>query len=146
MQISDHQTGGTVTANTRYAKEGTEIVLTVVPEDGYALKSLRVNGKAVEVDEDLTYTFTLERNTRVVARVYQDRAGDNGNGGGSDRDSDDSYGIGSSKAGGAAPSYAVSGAWSRDGRQVELLCGKRGADGFQMGMHPLERLLRVVLL
>lgn len=115
VQISDHQTGGTVTANTRYAKEGTEIVLTVVPEDGYALKSLRVNGKAVEVDEDLTYTFTLERNTRVVAVFTRTGAGDNGNGGGSD--SDDSYGIGSSKAGGAAPSYAVSGAWSEtDGK------------------------------
>lgn len=117
VQISDNQTGGTVTANTRYAKEGTEIVITVTPEDGYALKSLRVNGKVVEVDEDLTYTFTLERNTRVVAVFSKIDSGNHGNGGGSDSDDDDSYSTGSYKAGSAAPSYAVSGTWSEaDGK------------------------------
>ena len=39
-------------------KEGNSLVITAAPNDGYMVKTLTVNGKAVQIGEDNTYTVT----------------------------------------------------------------------------------------
>ncbi len=115
--------GGKIVSSTYYAKAGTEVLLTAVPDEGYTLKTLKVNGRTVEVDEDLTYSFTLERNTGVTAvfekvkeAEEEESRGDRNDGGSS---SDNTV---------ARPSYAVDGTWSEKDGQWYLI----GKDGVPM--------------
>lgn len=122
--IAPEMLGGTVTASTRYAKEGTEVVLTAVPDKGYALNALKLNGRTVEPEDDLTYTFTLSRNTNVTAS-FTKQTQDEGDG--DDKPSGDISGNTSGGGSGSSdgniggrqerPSYAVDGNWRAEGGQ-----------------------------
>ena len=66
---------GTVTANPAAAKAGTEVTLTVTPEEGYQVGEVTVTdrfGDAVEVTEnpDGTYTFTMPNGQVKVAVTF----------------------------------------------------------------------------
>ena len=50
--------GGTVTPGTASYAEGTEVTLTVTPDEGYQVKSVTLNGTAVEFTNG-AYTFTI---------------------------------------------------------------------------------------
>ncbi len=67
VKIPSDLIGGTVTASSSYAKEGTEITLKAVPKEGFDLATMKVNGKAVEVDKNLEYRFVLEEDVTVTA-------------------------------------------------------------------------------
>lgn len=99
-------TGGSLKLSSSYAPEGTEITVTAIPDGGYELRALKVNGRTVTADEDLSYTFELKRDTAVTA-VFARISSGSGSSGGDDSD----IGIFSQAA---APSYAVSGSWSSD--------------------------------
>lgn len=47
--------------------DGTEVTVTASPDDGYELESLTVNGNAVEVDAEGTYTFNIQADTEMTA-------------------------------------------------------------------------------
>ena len=51
VKIPSDLIGGTVTASSSYAKEGTEITLKAVPKEGFDLATMKVNGKAVDAPE-----------------------------------------------------------------------------------------------
>ena len=57
--------GGTAEVDKTEAKKGEEVVLTVVPADGFEIALVRVNGKDVELDENGQYTFVVEGNTVI---------------------------------------------------------------------------------
>lgn len=140
--------GGQILVSSTYAKEGTEIVVTAIPDEGYLLYQLKVDGRKVEVDEDNQYAFTLSGNTRISAIFKLDpnqdddddsgddgddeddgnggNSGDNGNNG---NNGNHSSGSGSSSEdersarAAAAPeaAYAVKGTWSQNGDQWQFL-------------------------
>ena len=59
---------GTVTASQTSAKDGTAIELTAVPDDGYALSELKVNGESViAMVVDGKYSFAIKKDTNVEA-------------------------------------------------------------------------------
>ena len=119
-------TGGTVKVSSAYAKEGTLVTVTVKPDQGYILDVLKVNGAAVTVSSDLTYTFTLRKNTDITASFKID-TGD---------DDDDGDNPGSSTGSGSrgrygqstttVPAYAVSGSWNAVGGQWTFRTDKGG--------------------
>ena len=49
---------GSFTIDADMVKEGNSLVITAAPNDGYMVKTLTVNGKAVQIGEDNTYTVT----------------------------------------------------------------------------------------
>ena len=66
---------GTITANPAAAKAGTEVTLTVTPEEGYEVGDVTVTdrfGEAVEVtaNPDGTYTFTMPNGQVKVAVTF----------------------------------------------------------------------------
>ena len=59
---------GTVTASQTSAKDGTAIELTALPDDGYALSELKVNGESVmAMVVDGKYSFAIKKDTNVEA-------------------------------------------------------------------------------
>ncbi len=59
---------GTVTASQTSAKDGTAVELTAVPDDGYALSELKVNGESViAMVVDGKYSFAIKKDTNVEA-------------------------------------------------------------------------------
>lgn len=59
---------GTVTASQTSAKDGTAVELTAVPDDGYALSELKVNGESVmTMVVDGKYSFAIKKDTNVEA-------------------------------------------------------------------------------
>lgn len=133
VDVPKNLTGGRILASSTYAKEGTEITVTAIPDEGYLLAQLKIDGRKVEVDEDNQYTFILTGNTRVSGIFKPDGSGDDGSGDGdgdhegSDNEGGDSSGgFGSGDNSyedsemtqlGTAPeaAYAVQGTWSREG-------------------------------
>lgn len=119
VKISPDLANGKVLTSTGYAKEGTEVVLTVVPDQGYQLKSLLMNGRKVEPETDLTYRFILKKNTEITA-VFEktdsddDEKNENGSNGGSSGGHDRGSSSGRQNAGIQRPSYAVDGSWRVD--------------------------------
>ena len=140
VEAPKNLTGGQILVSSTYAKEGTEIVVTVIPDEGYVLYQLKVDGRKVEVDEDNQYTFTLSGNTRISAVFKQDQNPDDGDDGSGDDDGgDDGNGgntgddgnKGSHSSGGGSSSgnrktapeeaYAVKGTWVQSGDQWQFL-------------------------
>lgn len=127
--------GGQILVSSTYAKEGTEIVVTVIADEGYFLYQLKVDGRKVEVDEDNQYAFTLSGNTRISAVFKPDQnpddsgdddgddenggnTGDDGNKGGNSSDSGNSSG---DRKKAPEEAYAVKGTWNQSGDQWQFL-------------------------
>ena len=71
VKIPSPITGGTLKASSTYAKEGTEIVLKAVPDEGFYLEELKVNGVSVKLDENLEYRFKLIKDTEVNVKFAE---------------------------------------------------------------------------
>lgn len=130
VKIPSDLVGGTVTASSSYAKEGTEITLKAVPEEGYEFTSLEVNGKTVKVDQNLEYRFILKEDVTVTASFSKKEEPEKPPVEEPEKPPVDEpeepaqperprrrWGSGSvsDKRKEAAPSYAVTGTWSQDG-------------------------------
>ena len=65
---------GTVTPDTAEYIEGAEVTLTVTPDEGYQVKSVTLNGTAVELTNG-TYTFTITEDSVFAAEFEEIPAG-----------------------------------------------------------------------
>lgn len=112
VDIPEKVAGGRLHVNSAYAREGTEIVVTVMPDEGYVLRQLKVDGRIVEVDENNQYVFTLEGNTRISVSFKQEGSGsiDQNGSGHSSRDDRHDDGSGQTTAASEA-TYAEHGTW-----------------------------------
>ena len=63
-------TNGSVTADKTTCNIGDKVKLTVTPANGYAYKELKVNGKAVTLAWDSTYTFTATEAAYTVSATF----------------------------------------------------------------------------
>lgn len=139
VDVPKNLNGGRILVSSTYAKEGTEIIVTAIPDEGYLLAQLKVDGRKVEVDEDNQYSFILSGNTRISGIFKLDKnEGDDGSGDeddGDDSGKDDNNendnnngnhdsGSGNSSDGDSVTSrkntapeaaYAVRGTWSKSG-------------------------------
>lgn len=138
VDVPKNLNGGRILVSSTYAREGTEIIVTAIPDEGYLLAQLKVDGRKVEVDEDNQYTFTLSGNTRISGTFKlekneeDDGSGDeddgddsgkddNNNGNhdsGSGNSSDDS--VTSRKNTAPEAAYAVQGTWSKSGERWQF--------------------------
>lgn len=66
----ESSSNGTVTADKTTCRIGETVTLTVTPANGYAYKELTVNGKAVILAWDSTYTFTATEGAYTVRAVF----------------------------------------------------------------------------
>lgn len=57
--------GGVITASPMSGKKGTKVAVKAVPDKGYRLEALTVNGRTVEADGEGSYTFTLQEDTVI---------------------------------------------------------------------------------
>lgn len=112
VDIPEKVVGGRLHVNSAYAREGTEIVVTVLPDEGYVLRQLKVDGRIVEVDENNQYVFVLEGNTRISVSFKQEDSGSTDQDGSDHSSRDDRHDDGSSQTT-AAPeaAYADHGTW-----------------------------------
>ena len=65
------QEGGTISAEPTSAIEGTEITLTVKPNDNYKIESVTMNGKALTADDDGTYSFKMPASNVTVSANFK---------------------------------------------------------------------------
>ena len=84
--------GGTVTPGTRAYEEGTEVTLTVTPDEGYQVKSAKLNGKEVALT-DGKYTLTVTEDCTFEVQFVKKSSGGSSGGstGGSTGGSGGSY-------------------------------------------------------
>ena len=72
--------GGTITADSLYAKENNTVTLTVTPDTGYSVKSVKYNGTEATKSADGTYSFEMPAEDVTVTaefkRVYSDGIGE----------------------------------------------------------------------
>jgi len=66
VSVDDSLEGGRITANLSEGKKGTKVIVKSVPDIGYRLKRLSVNGKTVSPDKNGTYEFVLQQNTYIT--------------------------------------------------------------------------------
>ena len=111
VTLDDGLTGGYLTASPLSGKAGTRVTVKAIPDSGYQLNRLFVNGTSVSVQKN-QYTFSLKEDTEITADFTRKLSSS------SDEDQDDSFmepNILLESAG--KPSYAVSGTWSQSGDQ-----------------------------
>ncbi|MEI3228131.1 MAG: hypothetical protein V8S28_00355 [Lachnospiraceae bacterium] len=64
---NDTPKDGTFYTDADMVKEGDALVITAVPEDGYVVRTLEVNGSQVEMDSDNTYTVqNVRKNIEIT--------------------------------------------------------------------------------
>ncbi len=131
VDVPSQVTGGQIRVNSVYAKEGTEIVVTAIPNAGYRLTYLKVDGRTVQVDTENQYSFILTRNTRISVSFKKIKDSDSSHNGGS--------GTGSFGGDVTAPeaAYAVRGTWNlADGKwQFKLEDGSMAANRWACILH-----------
>jgi hypothetical protein len=69
--------GNPITSGTLSFQEGTQIVVTLTPNDNWWIKSLKINGTSVEWNEDGIYSFSLTVNTEILIEFDTESANDN---------------------------------------------------------------------
>ncbi len=79
VAVSEDITGGTVRVSESSPELGDEVTVTVVPDEGYVVKTFRVNGKNVSLDFDdatqtYSYTFTAAGDVEIAAAFAADTA------------------------------------------------------------------------
>ena len=65
------QKGGTITAEPTSAPAGTEIKLTVTPNENYEIESVTMNGKALTAGADGTYSFKMPKGDATVSATFK---------------------------------------------------------------------------
>ena len=80
ITISDSIENGTVEADKVGADEGDTVTLTITPDEGYAVKSVKYNGTEATKNADGTYSFEMPAEDVTVTaefkRVYSDGIGE----------------------------------------------------------------------
>lgn len=66
VSVDDGLEGGRIAANYSVGKKGTKVIVKAVPDIGYRLKRLSVNGKTVSPDKNGTYEFVLQQDTYIT--------------------------------------------------------------------------------
>lgn len=74
-------TGGVITAAPMSGKKGTKVTVTAVPDRGYRLDGLTVNGKTVLTDSKGNYTFSLQEDTVIGGSFKKTSHGSSSSGG-----------------------------------------------------------------
>ena len=69
--VNNPQEGGTITASTNSATEGTPINLTVTPKEGYKIESVTMNDKALTAGADGKYSFTMPAGDVTVSATFK---------------------------------------------------------------------------
>lgn len=72
---------GTADADKTEAYLGDTVTITAMPDDGYAVKSVSVNGVALTADGNGKYVYTVEGIDNVTVSVTFEAAGNGGNNG-----------------------------------------------------------------
>lgn len=62
-------------ANGDVLDAGTEVTVTVTPEENFIVKTFTVNGESAELTEEGTYTFSIEANTTIAVEFSEDKSG-----------------------------------------------------------------------
>ena len=62
-------------ANGDVLDAGTEVTVTVTPEENFIVKTFTVNGETAELTEEGTYTFSIEANTTIAVEFSEDKSG-----------------------------------------------------------------------
>ncbi|MFN2103126.1 SpaA isopeptide-forming pilin-related protein [Finegoldia dalianensis] len=65
------QEGGTITAEPTSAPADTEITLTVIPNKGYAIQSVTMNGQPITVDGNGQYKFIMPKGDATVSATFK---------------------------------------------------------------------------
>ena len=65
------QEGGTVTAEPTSTPAGTEVKLTVTPNENYKIESVTMNGKALTAGDDGKYRFTMPEGDAIVSASFK---------------------------------------------------------------------------
>ncbi|GLC79760.1 polysaccharide lyase family 8 super-sandwich domain-containing protein [Lacrimispora brassicae] len=66
VSIDDSLEGGSITANLSEGKKGRKVIVRAVPDIGYDLRHLSVNGKNVSPDKTGKYEFLLQQDTYIT--------------------------------------------------------------------------------
>ena len=69
--VQNPQEGGTVTADKTSATAGTQINLTVTPNEGYEIESVTMDGKALTAGADGKYSFTMPAGDVTVSATFK---------------------------------------------------------------------------
>jgi hypothetical protein len=78
VSIDDSLEGGSITANLSEGKKDTKVIVRAVPDIGYRLRRISVNGKTVSPDKTGKYEFLLQQDTYITGefqKTNQDREG-----------------------------------------------------------------------
>ena len=66
ISLDHNLEGGRITVNTWEGEKGTKVIVKAVPDIGYQLKHLSVNGKNVSPDQTGKYEFLLQQDTYIT--------------------------------------------------------------------------------
>ena len=69
--VQNPQEGGTITAEPTSAPAGTQINLTVTPNENYEIESVTMNGKALTAGADGKYSFTMPAGDATVSATFK---------------------------------------------------------------------------
>ena len=71
--VQNPQEGGTITAEPTSATAGTQINLTVTPNEGYEIQSVTMNGRTLTADTDGKYKFTMPASNATVSATFKQK-------------------------------------------------------------------------
>jgi hypothetical protein len=71
VSIDDSLEGGSITANLSEGKKDTKVIVRAVPDIGYRLRRISVNGKTVSPDKTGKYEFLLQQDTYITGEFQK---------------------------------------------------------------------------
>ena len=71
--VQNPQEGGTITAEPTSATAGTQINLTVTPNEGYEIESVTMNGSPITADASGQYKFTMPEGNATVSATFKQK-------------------------------------------------------------------------
>ena len=71
--VQNPQEGGTITAEPTSATAGTQINLTVSPDEGYEIESVTMNGQTLTADTDGKYKFKMPASNATVSATFKQK-------------------------------------------------------------------------
>ncbi|MFR1137737.1 MAG: SpaA isopeptide-forming pilin-related protein, partial [Anaerococcus vaginalis] len=71
--VQKPQEGGTITAEPTSATAGTQINLTVTPNEGYEIESVAMNGQTLTADTDGKYKFKMPASNATVSATFKQK-------------------------------------------------------------------------
>lgn len=70
INIDSNIQNGTISASPASAAEGTEVMLTVTPDEGYKIASVKVDNEVITADESGQYKFTMPDHDVTVSATF----------------------------------------------------------------------------